>query len=242
MKKIKPTKREVDLVRKDLLARITAAEFDKSGLRIHQAPFARDEFDFSWVQPWEAEDVARYEYQRELKRYYDSHRLFLNEDFSAMKKKQSVLVDSWHLQTLFPLPYGEFARLFSEDDRRTIVERIGAFHEVDHEWTDRLTRENPDLSFHHLRIDWSRGRDAIKRDFAKWLDESGKDRKTIQRRPKEKVISERLDQLAAYRAHCAGLNQSSFAALKPRISYGDASAFRKGWKKAEVILKSFLKA
>ena len=228
-------------VEAELLKRIDGTKFDRSGLRIHHSPLAREEYDFRGIEVWEAESVAICEYQRDIKRYYDAARELVTGDLASLKKRPhgpfhpSPLADD----PLFPVPSMELRRIMGPG-KKPISERITAIREVDQDWFDRVTGEDPDLSFHRLRIDWRQGREIIKRDLGKWIDELGKNRKTIQRRAKARVIEDRLDQLAAWRAHRAGLNHAKFTQLSPRIPYSDATAFRRAHEKAEKLLRSFL--
>jgi hypothetical protein len=236
-------------VEREILELINATKFDRSGLRVHTAPLARDEYDFRGIEAWEVEAVARYEYAREIRRHYDATRIFYDA-VGGSRRAQKEMV-SWkfpapnplpdHLthSGIFPMPWMEYRRIMGPG-KQPEIERMGAIHEVDQEWFDRgMESENTDLSFHRFRVDWSRGRDAIKKDFSAWIDDVSKGRKTYQRRPKNKVIEDRLDQLAAWRAHRAGLNHAAFTALSPRTPYADATAFRRAHEKADMILRSF---
>jgi hypothetical protein len=236
-------------VEREMLERINATKFDRSGLRIHTAPLARDEYDFRDVESWEARAVFQHEYSREIRRNYDASRIYY-EAAGGSRRAQKEMVN-WKFPApnplpydlihpgLFPMPWLEYRRIMGQGEQ-PVIDCMGAVWEVDQEWFDwGMESEETNKSFHRLRLDWSRGRDAIKKDFSAWLDGMSKGRKTIQRRAKGRVIEDRLDQLVAWRAHRAGLNHAAFTALSPRTPYADATAFRRAHEKADKILRSF---
>jgi len=91
---------------------------------------------------------------------------------------------------------------------------------------------------HYVRIDLTGGRENMKKALARWIDEK---LPKASKRQWQKIAEERLDELAAWRAHRAGLNHGEFCTLKPRTPYSDASAYRTAWKKAEKELRLLMK-
>ena len=236
----------------ELLERITAAQFDRFGLRIHTVPLARDEYDFRALPVWELERVAKYEYKREIRRYYDAHRELLAGNMAALKGRQpswknpNPLVDEC---LLFPMPWMELRRIMGPSPEST-VERLGAICEVDQDWLEQgVKAENPDLSFHRLRLDLSKGSKAIQRELLAWAGGLAKGRKRA-RSPVD--YSLRLQQLAAWRARRAGMEPDEYLKLRLKTfkmaraadlpkaklhAYEDPSTFRNACKVADSILK-----
>ena len=258
----KPTKKsrpapEGD-VEAELLERIATAKFDKSGLRIHHAPLSRDEFDFRALPAWEFERVAKYEYKREIQRFYMAHKEMVNGEWPALKQRQP----SWEYPSpladeglLFPIPWMELRRIVGPTPPpEPGVGGFTAIDEVDADWLERgILAEDPDVSFHRLRLDWNKGSKAIQRELLAWTSEMAKAHK----RAKNPVdFNLRLQQLTAWRAKRAGMNADDYLKLRlktfkmarasdlPKSSlhaYEDPSTFRNACKVADSILQGLCK-
>ncbi len=208
-----------------LRAKIKTTKFDRSGLRIHQLPLITEELDFKEIPKEMAQQVAEWEYSRELAANYPDHGRLLPYLWSAF----------------FPLSFREIENLWGEKIR-TNTDKIGAFSEIDQDWLAAgMTTKKPELAFHSIRLDWSRGAEAILVDFEKWIRGQSSSRTAKRRRPSSKIHQDRLDQLAAWRAHRAGLSHVHFLEYDVRCPYADASAFRNAWKQAEKTLLSLSK-
>jgi hypothetical protein len=215
-----PQEPDLEKIAALLTARIKATRFDADGLRIHSLPFHQGEWSFTDIPDHLAKDVAEWEYQRELERNYPTEgRLlpFLWSDF-------------------FPLSFSEIENLWGEKIRPE-TDHLPAFGVIDQDWFTAATSSTPqNLAFHQVRIDWSRGAEAIRADFEKWIKDESAKRTALRRRPSWKIHQDRLDQLAAWRAHRAGLSHVHFIEHQVRKPFSDASAFRTAWRKAEEIL------
>ena len=249
-------------VEREMLERINATKFDRSGLRIHTAPLARDEYDFRNVESWEAGAVARYEYAREIRRHYDGTRLYYDAVGGSRRARKEMV--NWKYPApnplpyhviydgLFPMPWMEYRRIMGKG-KQPVIDRIAAVEEVDQEWFDQgVKSDNTDLSFHRLRIDWSRGSKAIQRELLHWIGSMAKTRSRA-KRPVD--YSLRLQQLAAWRASRAGMDASEFFNLrkkafkmssdgdfkKARINqYDDPSTFNDACRLVDALLGKLL--
>jgi len=152
----------------------------------------------------------------------------------------------WH----FPRPLVD---LWKEEGPAVRSEQwLDAFTEIPSEWFVEIPENKKRaLGYHHVRLDWRLGKDAIKEAFSTWIDEQAKGRKSARGRTARKIAQDKLNQLAAWRAHRAGMNREQFceawqapragksqeqlcnAGLQSAIPYADASAFRTAWRAAE---------
>jgi hypothetical protein len=256
--KPKPKAKVEVLVEKELLERIKATKFAPDGLRVHTAPLSRYEYDFRALPVWEYERVAKYEYKREIQRFYITHKEMVRGDWPALKRKQP----SWEYPSpladeclLFPIPWMELRRIVGPTPPpEPSVGGFTAIHEVDADWLERgIMAEHPDVSFHRLRLDWNKGSKAIQRELLAWTSEMAKAHK----RAKNPVdFNLRLQQLAAWRAKRAGMNADDYLQLrlktfkmgkasdfsKAKLSaYEDPSTFRSACRNVDAILKGLLK-
>lgn len=246
-----------------MLERINTTKFDRSGLRIHTAPLARDEYDFRAVQPWEAEMVAKYEYDREIKRHYEAERIVCEAMLGSSRAKKEMM--KWRypnpnplahhhlLGAFFPRPWREHRRMWGSGKP---PERNGgeAFEEIDEERFNRgLEATIPKWSYHRIFIDWSKGSKAVQREMLQWVSSMSKGRS----RAKYPVdYNVRLQQLAAWRAARAGMGAQDFLKLRMRSfkmsrvedfrhaglnAYEDPSTFKKACSVVDTILKRNLK-
>lgn len=250
-------------VEREMLARIAATKFDRAGLRIHSTPLAREEYDFRGIETWEAEAVARYEYAREIRRHYDAARIFYEATGGSRRAQKEMI--GWKfpapnplpshliLDGAFPMAWMELRRIMGPG-KPPVIERMGAIHEVEQEWCDRgMESDRTDLSFHRLRIDWSRGSKAIQREMLLWIGAMAKERS----RAKSPVdFGLRLQQLAVWRASRAGMDATHFFNLRKKAfkmssdsdfknlginQYDDPSTFKSACRLVDSILKRLLK-
>ena len=235
----KPTLRD-DPVIKELLKRLEKVAFGKDGLRIMPKWLGREEYDFKNVPIDLVPEVMEWEFQRELSPYYTGAALVLRGEYAKFKKTKAVL--PWTVwSTLFPLSYNEITKLIGPT--KIDLESLGAVTEIDQEWLDQgLKGANPDLSFHRIRLDWRMGSKAIQAELERWIIKMAKDHSPRRGRTYLKQCDDKLDQLAAWRAHRAGCDHDEFKRLEPRMPYSGASAYRTAWKEAEKAIKGELKA
>jgi hypothetical protein len=251
---------EVGEADREMLKRINATKFDRSGLRIHTAPLARDEYDFRAVKSWEAKMVAEYEYAREIRRHYEAHKILCESLLGSKRARKELMGFKYpapnHLiidRGLFPMPWMELRRIVGPV-KQPLIERMGAIQEVDQEWFDRgMGSENTDLSFHRIRIDWSKGSKAIQREMLDWVISMAKGRSHA-KYPVDYNV--KLQQLAAWRAARAGLNAQDYLKLRMRSfkmsrvedfrhaglnAYEDPSTFKKACSVVDTLFKGLLK-
>jgi hypothetical protein len=254
---------EVEEAEREMLERINATKFDRSGLRVHTAPLARDEYDFRAVQPWEAKMVAEYEYDREIKRHYDAERILCEAMLGSTRSKKEMV--KWRypnpnplahhhlLGVLFPMPWKEHRRIMGPGTPPE-VNGLEAFEEIDEERFNRgLEASTPKWSYHRIFIDWSKGSKAVQREMLHWVSSMAKGRS----RAKYPVdYNVRLQQLAAWRAARAGMGAQDYLKLRmhsfkmSRVedfryaglnAYEDPSTFKKACSVVDTILKRNLK-
>ena len=243
-----------------VLEALRAARFGPDGLREIKKPLNRDEYDFSCfscLKPEEASYVVNYEYHREIRVFHDLIRQLrgIDQDMTeSLPKFGSKMFAAYSFVGLldnvsaFPLPIVTIRRNDESEGRvfeiSTSTKPINGFNETSPlQFLElRLRGESEYFSTHCIVIQRNCNRKIIKSDFSKWLIKSEKERVLPGRdgRPEATVMDDRLNQLAAYRAHRAGISFNEFLALKPRLSYSDESAFIKGYKKAEEALLSLM--
>ena len=239
MKAFKKPTLGAENVGKEILKRLEKVAFAKDGLRIMPKWLGREEYDFKNVPIDLVPEVMEWEFQRELSPYYTGAALVLRGEHAKFKKTKAILTFSvWSF--LFPLSYNEITKLTGP----TILDKesLGAVAEIDQEWLDRgLEGANPDLSFHRIRLNWKMGSKAIQAEMERWIIKMAKDHSPRRGRPYLKQCDDKLDQLAAWRAHRAGCDHDEFKRLEPRMPYSSASAFRTAWKAAEKAIQWKLK-
>jgi len=242
------------------LVALKATSFGSDGLRELRQPLERGEFDFSYfshLTPEQATYVVLYEYQREIKAFYDLIRFFRGIELdvenslpplgSKMFSHYSA-VGLMNNLSAFPLPIVTIKK-FDEDKGKVFeITTTSKPHKALYEISPmqllelRLQGESEFFSTHCVVIQRNSNRRLIKSEFSKWLIQSeGKHSKRRPvGRPEATVMDDRLNQLAAYRIHRAGFSYNEFLSLKTRLPYKDESAFIKGYKKAEEALFSLI--
>lgn len=233
-----------------VIALAKETRFGKDGLRILATPLSHDEFDFRGITPEEGQKMLLYEYAREVEIRYS------RDAFSVYgSRARWGLGDSYHkfLSAYFPLPFQTikrdypaildhpFMRINNPDPS---LPYSGVISEMGDYWYGRCSSHEiaPDCSappnVHYLRIAVNAGRSEMKKVFSQWVDDN------IQSQQKRRggiIVEDRLNALAAWRAHRAGLHREEFCELKPLVPYADASAYRTAWKRAEKDLQSLVR-
>ena len=147
---------------------------------------------------------------------------------------------------LFPLPINEIKRagLLSITD----PPRPMAFKELDEEAHKYFRSKAPPSpwSIHTILLDWEAGASNIKNQIDEWIDRVNRSqavdngRRVNQRgSPRELILTRRLNQLATWRAHRAGLKYPDLEKLTPKV-WTHPSSFRNGYKRAEQVLLDLL--
>jgi hypothetical protein len=234
--------------------------FGSDGLRAIRQPLERDEYDFScfsYSKPEEATYVVLYEYQREIKAFYDIIRFFRGIETDVPKSLPSPgskmfsdysAVGVFNNISVFPLPIVTIKRNDESNGRAFEITTASKPHKALYEISPmqlldlRLRGESDYFSTHCVVIQRNCNKRLIKSEFSKWLIQSEKEQDLRRRvgRPEATVMDDRLNQLAAYRIHRAGISYNEFLSLKARLPYKDESAFIKGYKKAEEALFSLI--
>jgi hypothetical protein len=234
--------------------------FGNDGLRAIRQPLERDEYDFScfsYSKPEEATYVVLYEYQREIKTFYDVIRFFRGIETDVPKSQPSPggkmfsdysAVGLLNNLSTFPLPIVTIKRNDESKGRAFEISTTSKPHKALYEISPmklldlRLRGESEYFSTHCIVIQRNCNKRLIKSEFSKWLIQSEKEQDLRKRvgRPEATVMDDRLNQLAAYRIHRAGISYNEFLSLKARLPYKDESAFIKGYKKAEEALSSLI--
>jgi hypothetical protein len=242
------------------LEALRATTFECDGLRAIRKPLERDEYDFSCfscLKPEEATYVVLYEYQREIKQFYDVVRFFRGIETDSPKSQPSLggkmfsdysAVGMLNNLSAFPLPIVTIKRNDESKGRAFEITTTSKPHKALYEISPmqllelRLRGESEYFSTHCVVIQRNCNKRLIKSEFSKWLIQSEKEQGLRRRvgRPEATVMDDRLNQLAAYRIHRAGISYNEFLSLKARLPYKDESAFIKGYKKAEEALFSLL--
>jgi hypothetical protein len=242
------------------LEALRATTFGSDGLREIRQPLIRDEYDFScfsYSKPEEATYVVLYEYQREIKASYDLIRFFKSIEIDAPKSLPSPggkmfsdysAVGLLNNLSAFPLPIVTIKRNDESKGRAFKITTTSKPHKALYEISPmqllelRLRGESEYFSTHCVVIQRNCNKRLIKSEFSKWLIQSEKEQGLRRRvgRPEATVMDDRLNQLAAYRIHRAGISYNEFLSLKARLPYKDESAFIKGYKKAEEALFSLI--
>jgi hypothetical protein len=225
-------------------------KFGEDGLRILAIPISRDEFDFKGITPEEGQKILLYEYAREVEIRYS------RDAFSIYgSSARWGFGDSYHkfLSEYFPLPFQTIKR-----DYPAILEHpfmrmnnpdpslpySGIISEMGDYWYGRCSSHEIALDcsvpphVHYLRIAVNAGKSEMKKVFSQWVDDNIQSQ---QKRRGSVIVEDKLNALAAWRAHRAGLHREEFCELKPLVPYADASAYRTAWKRAEKDLISLVK-
>jgi hypothetical protein len=229
-----------------LLARLEAVKFRKDGLRDLNEFMHPGECDFRGVHDGIAGLVLEHEVQRELAPYYENAKHAACGDYSLVQrgaggiKTALVCFPSSLWASFFPLTFREITEAIGPINPDQ--EKLGAVTEIDQEWFSQgLQSTNPELSFHRIRIDWTKGFKAIQQEMEGWIKNMAKQHSPRRGRVQWKAQQDKLNQLAAWRAHRAGLNHTSFWQLAPRQPYTDATSFRTAWMTADKFLKDQVK-
>jgi hypothetical protein len=228
-----------------LLERLEKVTFGKDGLRELNEFMHPGEYGFHAVTDDIVDLVLEHEIERELHPYYE------NAIHAQRREFEKVSRGTWGIPSAlvcfpcslwaasFPLSWGEIT-----GGQKPVIEResITAVTEIDQEWFDQgLKSSNPELSFHRLRIDWRKGSKAIQAELETWVKEMSSKRPARRGRTAAVQMQDKLNHLAAWRAHRAGLCWEEFYALSPRMRYTDSTSYRTAWKNAEAFLKERLK-
>ena len=228
-----------------ILERLEKVTFGKDGLRELDEFMHPGEHSFHAVTDDIVDLVLEHEIERELSPYYENAIHAHRGEFYKVSRGTSnipsalVCYPSSLWSSYFPLSWGEITGNIQQEIER---ESISAVTEIDQEWFDQgIKGANPHLSFHRLRIDWLKGSKAIQEELEKWVKEMASQRPARRGRTASVQMQDKLNQLAAWRAHRAGLSWHEFRSLAPRRPYTDATSYRTAWKNAESFLKDRMK-
>lgn len=249
-KKTKPSKFSLDIKNESLKA-LGETKFDQHGLRLIEN-LEPEEYCFTSVPEDVVPSFLAYELLRESLSVHQRIRQLRGiEDRHTSGDIPQTVIDQRFFTALpvllecvenFPLPLlsiqqGDDRPLLSEQNSFKmgfpIFKKPTPIQEVPLEPTTALSllERAPDLeNIHafHLNFEFHTN-GALVKAFKNWVDTR---RKQGGIRPS---YSDHLNQLAAWRAHRAGLTHSDFLHLNPRpkLGYADASAFRKACEIAE---------
>lgn len=145
------------------------------------------------------------------------------------------------VHTLFPLSFWEISESESEvieDFRSRGWVRGPAVEEILPGADDWIM---PGMQRHVLRVEWGRGRDAVKKDLLAWMKKAFP--ANVRTRRGRNSAPDHLHALAAYRARRAGLDFEGFYKLiSPHVKrwiYNDQPQFLRACRDAEKRLRKF---